>query len=275
MKIAPTLLALAMAVLVAGCGSSKKETNTSGTATTQQQSDVGGQDLHRLPQVPTASTGSAPPGAAHRSSQRAFLRAVFDDVEAMWRREFATGGAHYRPAKLVIFDHRVNTACGAQTAAAGPFYCPADAGVYLDTRFFDAMERRFNVTGDLARAYVVAHEVAHHVQTQLGITQRLTALDKHDPAGANARSIKFELQADCLAGVWAHSSYQRGQITQADIGDALRAAAAIGSDFQQAVATGIIRPEEWTHGSSADRQRWFTTGFEHGRPAACDTFGAR
>ncbi|MFL5913596.1 MAG: neutral zinc metallopeptidase [Gaiellaceae bacterium] len=152
---------------------------------------------------------------------------------------------------------------------------PATSGVYLRPRFFDEMQRRFNVTGDLARAYVVAHEVAHHVQTQLGVTQRLAKLEKQDPAGVNARSVRFEQQADCLAGVWAHSGYQRGQITSRDVEDALHAAAVVGSDFQQKVATGTVRPEEWTHGSSADRQRWLATGFEQGTPAACDTFASR
>jgi predicted metalloprotease len=268
MKTASIVLVCLAALLAAGCGSSDEKDST------DAQKDVAGSELHRLPQAPAAQAGASVPGAAHRADQRAYLRNVFDDAQSLWRREFASGGVHYSPAKLVIFDREVHTGCGTQTAAVGPFYCTADSGVYLPPRFFDEMQRRFNVTGDLARAYVVAHEVAHHVQTQLGTTQRLATLEKGDPAGANARSVRFELQADCLAGVWAHSSYQRSQITRADIDDALHAAAVVGSDFQQVVATGTIRPEQWTHGSSADRQRWFATGFERGTPAACDTFGS-
>jgi predicted metalloprotease len=280
MKTVSIVLVCLAAVLSAGCGSSSKQastgtaTGTGQTTTSAPGSDVAGSELHRLPRTPPASAGASTPGAAHRADQRAYLTAVFDDVQSLWRREFASAGLHYSPAKLVIFDQQVHTGCGAQTAAVGPFYCTADSGVYLPPRFFDEMQRRFNVTGDLARAYVVAHEVAHHVQTQLGTTHRLAALEKQDPAGVNARSVRFELQADCLAGVWAHSSYQRGQITSTDIADALHAAAVVGSDFQQVVATGTIRPEEWTHGSSADRQRWFATGFEQGAPAACDTFAS-
>jgi uncharacterized protein len=172
------------------------------------------------------------------------------------------------------FRDEVQTGCGTESANTGPFYCPADHGVYLDTRFFVALARTAGVDlGVFAQAYVVAHEVAHHVQTLLGILQRVRAKDEQDPAGANARSVRFELQADCLAGIWKHSRYRRGQLSRADLADALRAAAVVGSDFQQKKATGTINPEDWTHGSSAQRQHWLTTGFEQGRPAACDTFG--
>jgi uncharacterized protein len=191
----------------------------------------------------------------------------------MWKREFATTGAPYAPARLTIFRDAVQTACGTGEARIGPFYCPADHGVYLDTRFFAALARQAGVQlGDFAQAYVVAHEVAHHVQTLLGLTERLRALDEQDPPGKNARSVRFELQADCLAGIWKHSRYQRGRLTPADRADALRAAAVVGSDFQQLSAGGAIRPEDWTHGSSQQRQFWLTVGFEQGRPAACDSF---
>jgi uncharacterized protein len=143
----------------------------------------------------------------------------------------------------------------------------------MDTTFFDALSRQAGVRlGDFAQAYVVAHEVAHHVQVLLGITQRIRAADEQDPAGKNARSVRLELQADCLAGVWKHSAYQRGEVSDADIADALNAAAVVGSDFQQVRATGTITPEDWTHGSSRQRQHWLTTGFEQGDPGACDTF---
>jgi hypothetical protein len=193
----------------------------------------------------------------------------------MWAREFAAAGLQYTPAQFTIFHNQVHTACGTQSAAVGPFYCPADHGIYLDTRFFDALGRSVGVRlGAFARAYVVAHEVAHHVQVLLGITGRVRAADQQDPAGTNARSVRLELQADCFAGIWKHATYQRDQLDAADFADALRAAAVVGDDFQQRRATGTITPEDWTHGSSEQRQHWLTTGFEQGTPDACDTFGS-
>jgi uncharacterized protein len=198
---------------------------------------------------------------------------VFDDAQAMWKREFEAAGITYTPARLTIFRDAVDTACGAQSASVGPFYCGADHGVYLDTRFFDALSRQVGVKlGDFAQAYVIGHELGHHVQLLLGISRRVAADNHQDPAGTNARSVRVELQADCLAGIWKHSSYRRGEITDQAIGEALRAAAVIGDDFQQRRATGTVRPEDWTHGSSAQRQHWLTVGFDEGRPAACDTF---
>jgi predicted metalloprotease len=223
--------------------------------------------------VSEATQATRPPTSTDGTGGSAFLTSVFDDVQAMWQREFEAAGLDYRPATLTIFRDEVHTKCGTQTASVGPFYCPADLGVYLDTRFFDALARTAGVRlGDFAQAYVVAHEVAHHVQLLLGIMQRVSAADQQDPAGENARSVRLELQADCLAGVWKHSSYQRGQLSRTDFEDALRAAAVVGNDFQQHQATGTIRPEDWTHGSSRQRQHWLTTGFEQGKPAACDTF---
>ena len=179
-----------------------------------------------------------------QTSESAFLTAVFHDAEAMWTREFEAAGLQYTPARLTIFHDQVHTACGTQSAAVGPFYCPADRGVYLDTRFFDQLGRTVGVRlGAFARAYVVAHEVAHHVQVLLGITGRVRAADQRDPAGTNARSVRLELQADCFAGVWKHATYERGQLTGADFEDALRAAAIVGDDFQQRRATGTISPE--------------------------------
>jgi uncharacterized protein len=198
---------------------------------------------------------------------------VFDDVEALWHKEFAGAGLTYRPARLTVFSQAVHTACGTQPADVGPFHCPASFGVYLDPVFFAALSRRAGVhLGDVAQAYVVAHEVAHHVQTLLGITGQKAAADQQDPARANDRSQRFELQADCFAGVWMHSVYRRGQLTDVDIEQALAAATVVGDDFARN-ARGETRPrEQWTHGSSAQRRRWLTTGFDEGRPGACDTF---
>jgi predicted metalloprotease len=272
------------ALAFAGCGSSSEQsaqetasptptTTTTATATATATGDEA--DLDRLPEVPAATTSTRPPESADRTGGDAFLTEVFDEAQAMWSDEFEAAGVHYAPARITLFRDEVHTACGTQSASVGPFYCPADAGVYLDRRFFDALSQRVGVRlGDFAQAYVVAHEVAHHVQMLLGIMQRVAAADQQDPAGENARSVRLELQADCFAGVWAHSRYVRGQVREEDFADALRAAAVVGSDFQQHLATGTIRPEDWTHGSSRQRQHWLTTGFEQGKPAACDTFGA-
>jgi uncharacterized protein len=262
------------ALVLAGCGSSSEpaaQDTASPTPTATATADES--TLDRLPEVPAATASTRPPQSAG-GDQSAFLTAVFDDAQAMWTEEFEAAGVAYSPANITIFRDEVETACGSQSASIGPFYCPADSGVYLDLRFFDALSRRVGVRlGDFAQAYVVAHEVAHHVQMLLGVLQRVATADEQDPAGENARSVRVELQADCLAGIWKHSRYQRGQLRPADFADALRAAAVVGDDFQQRRATGTIRPEDWTHGSSAQRQHWLTTGFEQGRPSACDTFG--
>jgi predicted metalloprotease len=241
------------AVLVVGCGSDSDSSSPEKA------------DLNDLPESPAATESTPAPTT---------LRGVFDDAQAMWKREFEATGQDYEPATLTIFTGEVDTACGTESADIGPFYCPADHGVYLDTSFFAALSRASGVQlGHFAQAYVVAHEIAHHVQTLLGILQRVHGAGESDPAGANARSVKLELQADCLAGIWKHSAYQRDQLTQADLQDALRAAAVVGSDFQQKRATGTVTPEEWTHGSSAQRQHWLTLGFQTGQPSECDTFG--
>jgi predicted metalloprotease len=281
-------LALCVALPASGCGSSGGSTSsgtgsastpaetatspTTATAESGQEPDIEGADIARLPPVAQA-TASTHPTSPNGTGGHAFLTAVFNDQQAMWKREFDAAGLPYTPARLTIFRDAVNTACGPQSAAVGPFYCGADHGVYLDTRFFDALSRQVGVhLGDFAQAYVVGHEMGHHVQLLLGISHRVAAANHQDPAGSNARSVRVELQADCLAGIWKHSSYQRGEITDEAIAEALRAAAVVGDDFQQRSATGTIRPEDWTHGSSAQRQHWLTVGFDQGRPAACDTF---
>jgi predicted metalloprotease len=267
------VVVLGVALAIAGCGSSgsSDEPTTESTPppsaeTSTEPTETSGETevLERLPEVPEP-TQPAPASSS--------LREVFDDAQAMWHQDFENAGATYQPAQLTIFRDQVDTACGAQSASVGPFYCPADHGVYLDTRFFDALGRAAGVElGDFAQAYVVAHEVGHHVQNLLGVMQRVHAASEQDPAGENARSVLLELQADCFAGVWAHSRYQRGQLTPADLEDALRAAAVVGSDFQQKLAGAAVRPEDWTHGSSAQRQHWLTVGVQRGDPSACDTF---
>ena len=265
----------------AGCGSSsdRAESTPSPTPTpTPTATATASPDeavLDRMPEVREPNALTPRPASTGGAGESAFLTGVFDDVQAMWRKEFDAAGVRYAPARITIFRDEVHTACGTQSTGVGPFYCPADSGVYLDIRFFDALSRKTGVRiGDLAQAYVVAHEVAHHVQSLLGIMQRNAVANQEDPSGENARSVRLELQADCFAGIWKHSRYQRGQLRAGDFEEALRAAAVVGSDFQQHLAGAAIRPEEWTHGSSRQRQEWLTTGFVQGNPSACDTSGA-
>jgi predicted metalloprotease len=276
--------ATVVALAAAGCGSSDDTTgSTSSAATTaattatarEPAPNIEGDEVAQLPKAPEATEPGRLVAPTDASDERAFLTSVFHDAQALWSREFAEGGIEYVPARLTIFVDEVHSACGTQSASVGPFYCPADHGVYLDTRFFDALGQSVGVRlGAFARAYVVGHEMGHHVQVLLGITGRVRAADQQDPAGTNARSVRLELQADCFAGIWKHATYERGQLTATDFEDALRAAAVVGDDFQQRRATGTIAPHDWTHGSSAQRQHWLTTGFEQGRPGACDTFAS-
>jgi predicted metalloprotease len=205
----------------------------------------------------------------------AFVGFVVNDVQAFWRDEFSDAGRRYEPATLVIFRRATVSGCGLASSATGPFYCPVDQRVYLDLMFFRELAVEFRAPGDFAQAYVIAHEVAHHVQTLAGVTQQVDAASVRDPAIANELSIRLELQADCLAGVWAHSTYERGLLERGDLEEALNAAAAVGDDRIQRHTTGRINPETWTHGSSAQRARWLLRGFESGDAAACQTFAAR
>lgn len=268
------------ALLLSGCGSSGDSSAAGSptasaaggttTATATATATAASAELQRLPDAPGPSR--APPGSASVSREQ-FLTAVFADAERLWEREFDAASLTYRPARLTIFRGEVDTACGTHGTGVGPFYCPASKGVYLDPSFFAALSARVGVRlGDFAQAYVVAHEVGHHVQLLLGVMHATAAADQADPAGESARSVRVELQADCFAGVWMHSAYRRGDLSDADLADALRAAAVVGDDFLQRKTTGTVRPEAFTHGTSAQRQHWLKTGFVEGRPAACDTF---
>jgi uncharacterized protein len=202
-----------------------------------------------------------------------FVSFVFDDVQATWTDLFAQSGETYRPAEMVLFRDATNTGCGFATSEVGPFYCPADERVYLDLGFFDELQQRFGAEGDFAQAYVIAHEVAHHVQNQLGINDRVQRLAGRNPSDANELSIQQELQADCFAGVWGRTTRERGLLEAGDLQEGLGAAAAVGDDRIQREATGQVNPETWTHGSSEQRQTWFQEGFQSGNSDACDTFG--
>jgi predicted metalloprotease len=202
--------------------------------------------------------------------QAHFVAFVLDDVQSSWETQFAQRATPYRHAKLVLFTDSTPTACGYGDAATGPFYCPEDERVYVDLGFYRELEDRLGARGDFAKAYVIAHEIGHHVQKLLGTSESPRA----HAAGAGGGSVRLELQADCYAGIWAHSTQQRDLLESGDIESAVRAAAAIGDDRLQRRATGTVEPDSFTHGTSAQRVRWFTRGYESGSTQACDTFGA-
>lgn len=217
-----------------------------------------------------AATAAAPAG---EDKMKSFVSFVFDDVQKTWEREFAESGRPYRRAKLVLFSNATQTACGAGRSATGPFYCPSDERAYIDLSFYRELSGRFGARGDFAQAYVLAHEVGHHVQRLLGTSERVGRA-RGDQQGETSASVRLELQADCYAGVWARSTEQRNLLESGDIDEALSAATAIGDDRLQRQSTGTVSPETWTHGSSQQRTRWFRRGYEKGNPTACDTFAA-
>lgn len=198
-----------------------------------------------------------------------FVSFVLDDAQETWRELL---GGRYRDAKLVLYREAVRSGCGTAPAAAGPFYCPADERVYIDLSFYDDLTRRFGASGDFAQAYVLAHEIGHHVQQLLGINREVRQLQERNPQQANALSVRLELQADCFAGIWAHSTAQRDILEHGDAEEALNAAAAIGDDRLQRSARGEVNPDSFTHGTSAQRVEWFRRGLEQGNVQACDTF---
>ena len=206
-----------------------------------------------------------------------FVSTVLADTEDVWKDLFARGGATYREPRLVLFRGVTPTACGTGQAAMGPFYCPGDEMVYIDLAFYETLKNRMGAPGDFAQAYVIAHEVGHHVQHVLGITNQVEqARRSGNQAQANAASVRLELQADCFAGVWAHHAQNQRQILeQGDVEEAMNAAAKIGDDALQKGSGGAVVPESFTHGSSAQRQRWFSTGLKTGSVKACDTFNTR
>jgi hypothetical protein len=193
----------------------------------------------------------------------------FNDAQEVWSRAL---GRSWRPAALVLFWDGTRSGCGDASSAMGPFYCPLDEKVYMDLGFYRELARRFGAPGELAQAYVVAHEVGHHVQHVLGVASRVRAAQERDPAARNELSVRMELQADCLAGAWARTVGDRGRLDPGDIEAAIEAAAAVGDDRIQGAATGRVQPEAFTHGSSAQRTRWFRTGYERRSLEACDTF---
>jgi uncharacterized protein len=227
-----------------------------------------------VPQAPAGQGGLQDAGAPAPTEESEFVSFLTEDVQAIWADEFSRGGKEYRYARTTLFTDQVQTGCGPATSAVGPFYCPADSEVYIDLAFFRELRERFGAPGDFAQAYVIAHEMGHHVQNLLGISDQVS--HEQQSAGseeeANRWSVKLELQADCLAGVWAHSVYARGDLEPGDVEEGLTAAAAVGDDRIQQQAGMRVDPETWTHGSAEWRQHWFNEGFESGSSDACDTF---
>jgi uncharacterized protein len=221
-------------------------------------------------QVPYQESGT-------EAQLREFIEVVLADTEQAWGEIFAAAGRTYEEPQLVLFSEAVQSGCGVAPAAVGPFYCPVDHKAYIDLTFYQELQSRFGAPGDFAQAYVIAHEIGHHVQTLLGISERnMAARSSASPEEANALSVRQELQADCFAGIWAHSADRSRKLLEAgDIEEGLNAASAIGDDRMQRRAGSAVSPESFTHGSSEQRVRWFTRGFESGSVQSCDTFAAR
>src|SRR5437660_873999 len=202
-----------------------------------------------------------------------FISFVLDDTQKTWDQVLPQqAGRPYRHAKLVLFRNYTQSGCGGAESVTGPFYCPQDEKVYIDLGFYDELKQRFGAPGEFAQAYVLAHEVGHHVQKLVGIEAKVRQVQEQNPRQQNALSVRMELQADCLAGVWAHTTQERGLLESGDVESALGAAAAVGDDRLQKMATGHVSPESFTHGSSARRMSWFRKGLDNGSIAACNTF---
>jgi predicted metalloprotease len=229
-----------------------------------------GTALNVAQQVSSQKPASEAPRGAPSDPTGQFVSKVLGSTEDVWSGIFERSGGQYRAPTLVLYDGATRSACGLGQAAMGPFYCPNDEKLYLDLSFFRDLQTRFHAPGDFAEAYVIAHEIGHHVQNLRGISEKVGA----HAEGASGGSVRLELQADCYAGIWAHSTAQRNILESGDIQSALGAAAAIGDDKLQREATGTVRPDSFTHGTSAQRVRWFTRGYETGSLQACDTFAA-
>jgi predicted metalloprotease len=228
-------------------------------------------DLGVEPGIAATSAPMSPADSAAQEEQVQFVSFVLDDVQNVWAKTLPDYGTRFQPARLVLFRNSTDSGCGNAQSAMGPFYCPIDQKVYLDLGFFDELQQRFGATGDFARAYVLAHELGHHVQHLLGTDAKVRQLQESNPGNANELSVRLELQADCYAGVWAHSTSQRRMLEQGDVDEALNAAASVGDDRIQRQTTGRVNVDSFTHGSAAQRSEWFKRGFESGDPRSCST----
>ena len=219
--------------------------------------------------APTSVNHADPARDAREEPTVQFVSFVLDDAQNAWHKIFDQAGRQYRDAKLVLFRDVVDSGCGMAESATGPFYCPEDQKIYLDLGFYDELKQRFGAPGEFAQAYVLAHEIGHHVQNLLGLDQQVRRALQSRPDLRNALSVRVELQADCLAGVWGHSTQQRNLLEGGDVEAALNAAAAIGDDRIQRMSRGTVSPDSFTHGSSAQRVAWFKKGMEQGTVSAC------
>ena len=201
-----------------------------------------------------------------------FVSFVLDDAQKTWTQILSSEGISYRHAKLVLFRDSIDSACGMAQSATGPFYCPQDEKVYIDLGFYDELKQRFGAPGEFAQAYVLAHEIGHHIQKLIGVEEKVHAAQERDPRSANQLSVRLELQADCFAGVWGYSTSQRNLLAEGEVQQGLNAAAAVGDDRLQRMSTGHVNPESFTHGSSQQRMDWFQKGFTTGDLKACNTF---
>jgi hypothetical protein len=225
--------------------------------------------------VATPGTTVNQPDAARDQQEQPlvqFVTFVLNDTQNTWAQILPAQGVPYRHAKLVLFRDSIDSACGQAQSATGPFYCPEDEKVYIDLGFYDELKQRFGAPGEFAEAYVLAHEIGHHVQKLLGIEAKVRQAQQQNPQAANQLSVGLELQADCLAGVWGHSTQQRNLLEAGDVDSGLKAAAAVGDDRLQRMSRGTVNPETFTHGSSAQRTQWFQRGFQDGTIASCNTF---
>ena len=233
-----------------------------------------------IPGLPGGGAGrqqpQAPAGQSASDEMGTFVKRVLADTEDVWNKVFESFGKKYKEPSLVLFTQATRTACGTGQAAMGPFYCPLDQKIYVDLGFYEELKRRFKAPGDFAQAYVIAHEVGHHVQALLGIASKVQSLkERMDERQSNALQVRMELQADCLAGVWANLNHQlNNRLQSGDIEEGMNAASAIGDDMIQKRTQGHIVPDAFTHGSSAQRVRWFKKGFEGGQMQVCDSFSA-
>jgi len=232
--------------------------------------------LNQAAQAPAPSAASRPAGPPANDAESKFIRHVLAETEDTWQQIFRQNGKQYVEPTLVLFSGATRTACGVGQAAMGPFYCPADQKVYIDLSFYQELKTRYRAPGDFAQAYVIAHEVGHHVQNLLGISGKVQAArERASEREANALSVRLELQADCLAGVWAkNADAARGILEAGDLEEALQAATAIGDDTLQKQAQGYAVPDSFTHGSAEQRMRWFKRGMASGQLASCNTFQA-
>jgi uncharacterized protein len=235
-------------------------------------------DMFQLVNDPSTGAGpetaAGPPAETTPAEERLvdFVSFVLDDAQNVWGQVLPQQGTQYRPARLVLFRDAIQSACGLGETATGPFYCPGDEKVYIDLGFYQELQQRFGAPGDFAQAYVLAHEIGHHVQNVLGTEEEVRRARGSRPDMANELSVRLELQADCYAGIWAHSTAQRDLLERGDVEEGLGAAAAVGDDRIQRMGGGRVAPEAFTHGSSEQRMQWFQRGFKSGQLDDCDTF---